>query len=62
MNFIISAGLCVGGLYEGRAYKWSNTSVKEKVGLSTEGPISRGRGGGLTGGEIRHIFLTLNDA
>ena len=30
---------------------WSNTSVKEKVGLSTEGPI---RGGGLTGGEIRY--------
>ena len=28
----------------GGTYTWSNTSVKEKVGLSAEGPI---RGGGL---------------
>ena len=33
------------GLYEG-AYAWSNTSVKEKVGLPAEGPI-RGRESGL---------------
>ena len=26
-----------GGLYKGRAYTWSHTSVKEKVGLSGGG-------------------------
>ena len=46
-----TGGLCGGG----GAYAWSNTSVKEKVGLSAEGPI---RGGGVGGGgrgeEIRY--------
>ena len=40
----------------GRAYTWSNTRVKEKVGLY----LRRGlyaRGGGLIGGEIRYIIL-----
>ena len=32
-------GLCAEG---GGAYTWSNTSVKEKVGLSAEGPIRGG--------------------
>ena len=36
------------------AYAWSNTSVKEKVGLSA-GPGLYGRGGGI-GGEIRYTF------
>ena len=31
------------GPYMRGAYTWSNTSVKEKVGLSAKGPI---RGGG----------------
>ena len=28
-----------GGLIRGWAYTWSDTSVKEKVGSSAEGPI-----------------------
>ena len=39
-----------GGLMRRGAYTWSNTSVKEKMGLSAGGPI---RGGGLIGGETR---------
>ena len=31
-----------GELMRGGAYTWSNTSVKEKVGLSAEGPIHGG--------------------
>ena len=43
INTFIREGLCAGGLYEGgRAYAWSNTSVKEKVGLSEWGPIRGG--------------------
>ena len=37
-----------GGAYtrgRGGAYRWSDTTVKEKVGLSAEGPIRRGVGG-----------------
>ena len=41
------------GLYEG-GLPWSNTSVKEKVGLSAEGPI---RGGVLIGGEIQYCVI-----
>ena len=41
-------GLCAEGLIRGGAYTWSNTSVKEKVGLSAEGPV-------LIGGEIRYL-------
>ena len=42
-----------GGAYtRGRAYTWSNTSVKEKMGLFAEGPMR----GGLIGGEIRYVF------
>ena len=41
INEFIREGLCAGG----GAYTWSNTSVKEKVGLSA--------GEGLIGGEIR---------
>ena len=41
----------------GGAYTWSNTSVKEKMGLSAgslyAGAPIRG-GGGLIGGEIRY--------
>ena len=40
-----------GGAYTRGSYTWSNTSVKEKVGLPAEGPIC---GGGLIGGEIRY--------
>ena len=36
------------------SYTWSNSSVKEKVGLSAGG----GGGGGLIGGEIRYSLLT----
>ena len=32
------------GSYEGGAYTFSNTSVKEKVSSSAEGPISGGGG------------------
>ena len=31
----------------GGAYTWSNTSVKEKVGISVRAFMGRGRGGGL---------------
>ena len=37
-----------GGLKRMRAYTWSNTSVKEKVGLSERGPIR----GVIIAGEI----------
>ena len=33
-----------GGAYARGTYTWSNTSVKEKVGLSAEGPIAGGGG------------------
>ena len=36
----------------GESHTWSNTSGKEKVGLSA-GPICEG---GLVGGEIRYIM------
>ena len=47
-------------LMRGGAYTWSNTSVKEKVGLSVDGPIRGGGGGGwLIGGEIRYVKIIL---
>ena len=39
----------------GGAYTWSNTSVKEKVGLFAGGLYS---GAGFIGGEIRHSTLS----
>ena len=47
-----------GRVYIRRAYTWSNTSVKEKVGLSVGG-CTRGGGGGLIGGEIRYSVCLL---
>ena len=44
INALIQGGgrLCTEGIIRGGAYTWSNTSVKEKVGLSVEGPIRGG--------------------
>ena len=48
------------GAYTRRAYTWSNRSVKDKVGLSAEGPI-RGGGGGVGACRRRNtVFVSVN--
>ena len=47
------------GLCTGEAYRWSNTAVEEKVGLSAGRPI---RGGGGLGARRRRNTVCLNPA
>ena len=43
---VYTGGLMRGSLIRGRAYTWSNTSAKEKVGLLQEGLYAVGGRGG----------------
>ena len=44
-----------GGAYTRGSYTWSNTSVKEKLCLSADGPIF----GGLIGRELWYFFVAM---